>query len=197
LPRDYSRRDFNNDAFQPVASGLGRVALSWNDLLVSLSGLFASIFATNFKIQNQLIPNTIWHNISSDRDQIRILEALASSRAFGIVVPKELRNQIQWVAKRAQILLDVRNDLLHSPFVSSDGFVTALHLGSHRRALKYDPNADQSNDVLDDCEWFYSAAIIVRNWTDHIDEALRYPDHTLPVRPQWRDRPNRRKSHRR
>lgn len=183
MERDYSRRDFTKSEFEELAISLGRVTLTWNDLLVSVSGLFATIT----KIPNQLIPNTVFFTVKSDRDQINILKRLAVSPAIGIEIPEDIREQITWVCGRCQNLIDVRNDLLHTPFGINSGNVFSYHLGAHERAMKY----ATKYEALEDCAWFFQAAIILRDWSDSLDDALTHRDYTLPNRPEWQDRPSR------
>jgi len=182
MSRDYSHRDFKSKSFQPIAIGMGQTALAWNDLLASLCALFSKVIP----MSNLLIANTIWGNISSDRDQIKILRQIAASPLIGINVPQKIRDEIEWITKRALSIIDVRNDLLHSPFVIYKGHVSPLHLGAHQRALKY----DKTRDVKEDMAWFYDAVTKLRNHADDVEDAMRNPDYTLPGRPEWLERPN-------
>lgn len=181
MSRNYSHRDFKNDAFHPVALGLGQVVLAWNDLLVSCSGLFGAII----NIPNRLIPNNIWYAVASDRDQMEILRRLGSSVALGLTIPPKIRAEIKWILKHATDLINLRNELVHSPFVNSNGSIGPLHLGVHRKALTF-----ERRDVLQECTWFFESAIILRNYVDNLEEALTRPDYTLPERPQLLERPN-------
>lgn len=183
MGRDYSHRNFKDKTFQPLALGLGQAALAWNDLLISLSGLFGTIL----KIPNQLIPNTVWYTVTSDRDQIKVLRNLAASKAIGVDIPKGIREEIDWVCGKAINLVDVRNDLLHSPFTNSFGALSPLHLGVHPRAIKYTDN----HEVMTDCDWFYGAATKLRDRADCLDDALTDPNYVLPDKPEWTKRPSR------
>lgn len=186
MTRNNAHRDFKADAFESLARGLGLVALSYNDLLISLSGLFNA----TMKIQNQLITDTIWHVIRSDRDQVNLIASLAASKASGISIPQNIRVEMKWATDRTNELIDARNDLLHSPFVSSGGRPPiSFHLGTHQRALKFD-----GKDVIRECEWFYTAATVTRDWVEHLEIALTEKSYTLPQRPPWAVRPSSKKS---
>lgn len=175
-------RNFKNKKFQPLAIGLGRTALSLNDLLISISGLLGPIL----KIPNLFTAGLIWHSIKSDRDQISLIKSLAESQALRLNIPSKIRKEIIWLCDRTSGLLDVRNDLLHSPFVNSAGKLAPFHLGSHQRALKLD-----GKDVVAECTWFFKRATMLRDYAESLEMVLTRADSTLPKRPLLPDRPNR------
>ncbi len=184
MHRNSKHRDFKDRAFQKLALALGRVALSWNDLHISLSSLLSVIL----RIPNRLITDTIWYAVKSDRGQRDVLKALNSSQAIGLNLSKEARAEISWILSRATAIEDLRNDLLHSPFVNSFGNIRPLHLGVHNRAIGL-----ETKNLLAECHWFYTTATMLRDHADKIDEALSRPNATLLKRPKLPDRPSPKK----
>lgn len=180
MSRNYEHREFTDVAFQELALGLGRVALSWNDFHISLSGLFSSIL----KIPNRLIADRIWYAVKSDRSQREMLRALNSSPAIGLNLTKVVRSEIDWILGRADALENLRNDLLHSPFVNSSGEIASLHSGANSRAMSL-----EGKNLLAECKWFYETAILLRDHADKIDDALIRPGGALPKRPRPPERP--------
>jgi len=182
MSKKFSHRNFKSKEFQPLAIGLGRTALALNDLLISMSGLLCPIL----NIPNLHTGSIIWNSIKSDRDQISLIQGLAESQALGLNLPKKIRKEIIWLCERASGLLDVRNDLLHSPFVNSAGKLGPFHLGTHKRALKLD-----GKDVVAECTWFFKRATMLRDYAESLEMVLTRADSTLPKRPILPDRPNR------
>ncbi len=180
MARKLPHRNFKSKAFKPLAVGLGRTALALNDLIISMSGILGSIL----RIPNRLIASVIWHSIKSDRDQINLIKNLAESPALGIEIHPKIRPEIIWLCERASNLLDVRNDLLHSPFVNAGGKPVSLHLGTHQRALRF-----EGKDAIAECAWFYKRAVMLRDYAENLQTALTRAGSSLPKRPILPDRP--------
>lgn len=170
----YDHRDFRDKTFQPIATALGEVTLAWNDLHLSLSGLFWAIL----QIPNGLTPGAIWHSIKSDRVQRDMLGALAESHALGHALSPNARKEITWLIKQAKSIEDLRNDLLHSPFMKSGELIFPYHGGLHTRAKKL-----TGKDILKEARWFYETTIALRDYAEEIEEALRRPQIAWPQRP--------------
>lgn len=181
MARKLPHRNFKNKAFKPLAIGLGRTALALNDLLLSMSGLLGPIL----RIPNLLIAGLIWHSIKSDRDQINLIKNLAESPAQGLAISSKIRPEIIWLCERASNLLDVRNDLLHTPFTNTGGKLGSLHLGTHQRGLKL-----EGKNATAECAWFYKRAMMLRDYAESLEMALTRAGYTLPKRPTLPDRPN-------
>ena len=165
--------DFRTETFQPYAKALGEVALAWNDFNMVLS----SVFGTVLKIPNLMVGDAIWHSLKSDRAQRDILRAVINLEVLGHDIPKNIRCEFKWVLDKADSLEEARNNALHSPLLSDQGSVFAWHQLGHQRAKKL---ADK--DLLKEFGWLYDTAIILRQYVELLEDALRHSE-PLPKRP--------------
>lgn len=177
--------DFRKQPFQPYAKALGECVLAWNDFHMVLSSLFGTVSG----IPNRITPDTMWNALTSDRAQREMLEAVINLNAIGYNIPKPLRAEMKWVLERARSLEDFRNSLIHSPiFKNGTSEITPWHHLGHQRAKKL-----EGKDVLKLAKWFYESVIILREYTEKLNEAfdlilMRSPNISLPKRPSL---PNR------
>ena len=171
--------DFRNETFQPYAKALGEVALAWNDFNMVLS----SVFGTALKIPNLMVADALWNSLKSDRAQRDMLRALIYLEVMGHNIPTNIRCEVKWVLDKADSLEEARNNALHSPLLSDQGSVFAWHQLGNQRAKKL---ADK--DLLKEFGWFYDTAIILRQYTELLGDAIRHPTEPLPERPSL---PNR------
>jgi hypothetical protein len=102
---------FTNLAFRPYALALGRLALAWNDLHLSLEMLFCTVMGGGFV--NPAM--SIWNALKVDRSQRDILKAAANAQTLN-GGSKELAKEIKWICDRTDTIEDLRNDALQSPF---------------------------------------------------------------------------------
>ncbi|MBO6781989.1 MAG: hypothetical protein JJ899_01735 [Alphaproteobacteria bacterium] len=172
--------DFRSDTFRPYATAIGEMALAWNDLHETLKGLFWA----SSGIPNGIIAYSIWYSSKSDRAQRDMLRALAATKALGNAIPHNIKPEIIWLVGQVDKLEDFRNDVLHSPFLISDGeTVSPSWQSGHRRAKKL---ADKN--LLKEIDWFYDASLVIRDYAWELDRAIRVHPEPLPKRPKLRNR---------
>ncbi|MGU9979247.1 hypothetical protein ACJ4V0_04305 [Phreatobacter sp. HK31-P] len=169
------RRDFRRKEFDVFAAELGRTLLIWNDLHLSIGGIFWALT----KIPNALIPGAIWHALKVDRAQRDMALALAQLDAFGHDIPLVLRTEIKWLLDRVEGLEQDRNNLAHSPFFEAQGRISTLHLGQHKRGLEI-----ENRDPVAYCRWFYDTAVCLRDYAGCLEDAIRQQQQTAPPRPK-------------
>ncbi|MBI1245331.1 MAG: hypothetical protein GC202_10025 [Alphaproteobacteria bacterium] len=172
--------DFRAATFDIFVKELGRVALVWNDLHVSLAGLVSRALG----IKNELIGNTILYSINSDRNQRTVLKSLVNSQAMGLDLPAAARKEISWLIDQSEKIENDRNNLLHTPFVVHSNQVSPLHLGVHKRGLEI-----SKTKAIELCRWFYDVAVALSDFAVDIDECLRKGSSDLPRRPKLPVRP--------
>lgn len=174
MAQNLNHRDFHNPAFDNLARELGRVTLAWNDLHVSLSGLFATIL----RIPNRLTPGAIWDAIKVDRTQREILTSLSQTNALGHRLPDRTKADIKFLMAEVGTLQEYRNNLIHSPFMLSGSNVIAYHGGTHVRALSL-----SRRDLIKECASVYASVMIFRNFASELEQAIQDHRSTWPQRP--------------
>lgn len=168
--------DFRTDTFRPYATAIGEMALAWNDLHETLKELFWAALG----IDNGVITYAVWYSSKSDRAQRDMLRGLATTPAIGNRLSKAIKPEVLWVLGRADALEDLRNDVFHSPFFTSEsGAVTPNWSSGHQRAKKlYD------KDLLKEFDWFYRSTLVLRDYAWEIDRVVRDKQRSLPERPR-------------
>lgn len=174
MAENLNHRDFHNPAFDKIALELGRVTLAWNDLHVSLSGLFSAIL----KIPNRLTPGAIWDAIKVDRSQREILLSLSQTNALGHRLPEEAKADIKFLVSQVNRLQEYRNNLIHSPFRLSGSEVIVYHGGTHARGIGI-----SGRDLLKECAVVYQSTMTFRNFASELEEAIQGLRSTWPQRP--------------
>jgi hypothetical protein len=181
---------FTSSAFQPYAIALGRLALAWNDLHLSLQMLlFCTVMGGGF-INPAL---SIWNALKVDRSQRDILKAAANAQTLN-GGSKELAEEIKWICDRTDRIEDLRNDALHSPLwgivVSTEkpSIQPVSGLG-HVRAGKL-----QGKDLLVEFNRCRATATALRDYATKLDFAV-CRNRSFPGRPVLpvRTRPNAKK----
>lgn len=177
MNRDYTHRNFRDPAFNDFALALGQLNLAWNDLHLSMGGLFSSIL----KITNQLVPNAIWASIKSDRAQRDMIRALLKHpNAIGYELHETGENEITWILGKIENLAERRNDFIHSPFVLSGGTeIAPFHGEVHKRGMNL-----RERDLLAEARWFYDRTTALRDYCDQIEKAIRDGTEALLDRPK-------------
>lgn len=178
-PKD-ERRNYADKKFDQLAQSIGRVALAWNGLHTELFGLFWAVSG----ISNGMIPGVVWHTLKVDRSQREILNDFIKSPALGINISKDLRREIGWLLIETNKLEDTRNDLIHTTFGVSEGKPFAMHLGQHKRGLKFD---DQ--DIQARADWLFSRITLLSCYTEQLIDMVRKPDQICTQRPLLPERP--------
>lgn len=174
MAQNLEHRDFYNPAFDKLARELGRVTLAWNDLHVSLSGLFAAIL----KIPNRMTPGAIWDAIKVDRTQRDILTSLSQTNALGHRLPEKAKADIKFLMSELNTLQEYRNNLIHSPYLLSGSDVVVYHGGTHVRALSL-----AKRDLMKECTSVYASIMMLRNFASELEEAIQDHRSTWPQRP--------------
>lgn len=169
------RRDYNRAEFDGFAKAIGRATLAWNDLHVSIGSIFWALT----KIPNGIVPGAIWHSLKSDRAQRDMTLELAMLDAMGHDIKDDLRNDIKWLLDRTTSLEDMRNNIIHSPFIFYNGEITSFHLCQHKRALKL-----HGRDLSAYCEYFYESVTILRDYAERLEKTIRGLEKAAAPRPQ-------------
>lgn len=175
------RRNYADKKFDQFANSIGRVALAWNSLHTELFDLFWAVFG----ISNGMIPGVIWHALKVDRAQREILKDFVKSNAIGIKISKELRGEINWLIDQTDKLEDTRNDLIHTTFGIYEGTPFALHLGQHKRGLKF-----EGRDIQADADWLFSQLTLLSCYAEKLINLAHKPGQMLPQRPVLLKRPH-------
>ena len=154
-------------AFRPYALALGQLALSWNDLHLSLAMLFCTVMGGGFVNP----PLAIWNALKSDRSQRDILLAAAKAALMNGGSQK-FAEEIEWICKRADVLEDSRNDALHSPLwgtprgTAAPVVSPAVGLG-HLRANKL-----LGKNLLAEFRWCRECSAMLRDYATELDFAV-------------------------
>lgn len=154
---------------------IGRVAYTWNGLHESLAYLFWAVL----KIENGVIPFSIWHSVGSDRTQREML--LAATKASGFA--KATEDEIIWLLKHTLNLAENRNNALHAPIwvlTNLNGHVVEpndLFLNPRAKKLR-------GKDLLIELEWYAATAETLMGFAHGIAHSISLSaQHSLPQRP--------------
>lgn len=167
--------DFRDEAFQPFATAVGEMTLAWNDLHEMLKGVFWQALGVN----NGVFAYAVWYSGKSDRAQRDMLRALATTPALGNRLTSRTKAEVLWVLNRTDSLEDLRNDVIHSPFILAGSEVHSSWHEGHKRAGKL-----SGKDVLGDVRKFYEAVVMLRDYAWHVYRVITGSHDTLPERPR-------------
>lgn len=158
LHPDSGRLD--NTESEKLIFEIGRIAVAWNDLMLSAGWLFAAVHnlgrptqrparSSKFPGQREM---AIWTSVRVDRDQLAMLAA-AVHGAKQHLTTKQLAD-IGDLIKKATALADRRNDVLHTPFLphSASGLKPVTMFG-HSRAKKVLPKNQIDTQISQIREW--------------------------------------------
>lgn len=180
MAEKYPHRNFRDESFESIALALGQVALAWNDLHLSLSGLFGTVV----HIGNGVMSGAIWNSLHSDKAQRDMLQAAITTNALGYELKNKTREEILWVLNRSQKLANDRNNALHVPLVrAAEGEVVSFFGLGNQRALNL---KDNNLERLFSC--VYEDIMILSGYVDGIEESIRRPQIDFPIRPRLTNR---------
>ena len=99
--------------FTPVATELGRLVFSWNELHEHLGELFEAVI----RPRNHGTALAAWRVTESDRMQRKMLEyAVLASKWESTKSRPSTQQDILWLVSKADKLADQRNDAIHAPY---------------------------------------------------------------------------------
>jgi hypothetical protein len=192
--------------FAPYTTGIGQVALAWNDLMDELGGLFTTLIPTGG--DDFLILEKIWNVPKADRQKRDLLDAVVNyAVAYDFNHPKGFKivEDLKWIMNRANALEDARNNAIHASLYLWGSGASAKFMGD----VPYDGNWIRASpfsgsprtkklreaDLLKEYRWCRLAAVRLR---DFVYEAtmclwrLRQQKETPWLdRPKWPVQPRR------
>jgi hypothetical protein len=191
---------FEEPAFEPYATAIGRIALAWNDLNERLANLFWIVIGAVTGGQTQPAI-AIWNSANFDRPRREVLKAAASATPARAHLPR-LADDVKWLCDRTEEIENIRNDAIHSPLflTSSSAFVA---MGIPASAIM--PNEVLKNtraarlagkNIMLEFVWCHASIITLRDYAAALGSALiaagaPWPDKpSLPVRPRHSRNPS-------
>jgi hypothetical protein len=176
--------------FRPYANEIGWIVYEWNRLQENLGELFATLV----KPKHHSLGIGIWHSVSNDRAQRKMLRKALSALEKKLKFP-EAAEDIRWILSNADDLAEQRNDAVHSPFVFAiDAGTDTLtlmplyFLGNPRAANL------QNKDLLKEFASYRERASVLASFAERLRIALSHPDHfKMPERPALPERAQRTK----
>lgn len=174
---------FNERAFRPYLLAVGQAVMSWNSLHLALGALFQRLNG------NSYVSMEIWHSAKADRTLRDILlgalEGFQLDQLPNRILSDDQITDIRWACRQITALEDLRNDIVHTPYVlwkrEVDRVAVFYDLGNRRAGkLKY-------KNLLAEINWCRDSAILLRDYVLDLEQNFDSPD-TWPPRPSL---PNR------
>ena len=107
-PNFHERR---NELFQPIAEGIGRIAVLWNNIHEDLCGMFCEIIHH----RTIYVPLAIWNVARSDSLCRKLFDGVAQA-AFAKEPVK--RDSFSWLISKLDNMASDRNSAIHSPLIT-------------------------------------------------------------------------------
>lgn len=200
----YAGAKFTEAPFTPYATAIGQGTLAWNSLQESLGGVFWGLMGGYTGVGR---PIAVWQSLKADRPKRDMLQAAYKGldKSFDELFP-QARADLDWLVKEINSLEDARNNFVHAPLsmtvpVSAFKTLGPTTSGKQRREIpkeaKVVPHDWGMNtraqriagkNLLKEFRYCREAAIVLRDFCDHVTHALRTKGAPWPDRPKL---PNR------
>lgn len=185
--------------FRPYVIALGQAALAWNEMLESLASLFWGLSIYPYKTGEKVnyAPLHVWQSSISDRAQIAMLTAVVTHSSSIAWNKDSHREDVIWLAERANNLADSRNDIIHAPLFNTAETIYGRGLGALRQekiapaAFLFNKRAKKLSgreNLLKEILYCRNRAIALSDYARCIDFALVRSQKPWPKRPFLQER---------
>jgi hypothetical protein len=170
------------EAWSELALEIGFLVIEWNNLQEHLLLIFQHCLTGSAPDDDRA--QAVWHSIQSDRTQREALRAVLKVWTNKTKFSDEAQIELDWLIVEANKLADMRNSVIHAPFIPFVSSTTSSLVPNHMLGNPKAKKLKAAQDLLKEIIWYREKAKTLSDYAIDLFVHLASSKTPLPGRPQ-------------